>query len=250
MAEHCNIFSDSVSDRVRAAAWLFLWVNMSFSGNFDSGVSKDRIYIKNLHKKLSEMLSAALVLQKAEISCMDCVAFTKRFIEEDYFLFIDPPYVLIFGSTCKTYSIKLPKDFEPSNGKRVVKQLKPFGIDNIKELFSIAAQTKGRLLITHSDEHEVNLAAYCVGLDYLFSYTNKANGSNENGYVTNVFSKNIHEDGFVRFKNEKSISLAYTDEWMNKIFSTRTKDLRQLKADGVDLANTCADQTSYKRQGK
>lgn len=255
LAAHCNAFSNSVRDRVRAAAWLFLWVNMSFSGNFDSGISKDRIYINNLNSKLSEMLSAVLVLQKAEISCMDCVDFMKRFIDmNNFFWFVDTPYVLNFGSACKTYSIRLPKNFVPKCGRRIIKDLPPFGIDKIKALFSLAAQAEGRVLITHSAEHEVEYAAYCVGLDYLFSYSNKANGSNEKGYVTNVFSKNIHEDGFVCSKNEKSISLAYTDEWMNRMFSRQTKELQQLKADGVgsakDFANTCTDQTGYKGKGK
>lgn len=217
MATQCNMFSDSVRDRVRAAAWLFLWVNMSFSGNFNSYISKDLLNIKNLYSMLPEVLSAALVLQKAEISCMDCVDFTKKFINNTLsVIFADPPYVDIFGSACKTYSIKMPKDFVANNSKRTVKALKPFGIEKIKELFSLLSAAKGKVLITHSNEHEVNLAAYCRGLDYLFSYSNKANGCNEDGYETIVLSKNIHEEGFVR-DNDKT----YINETLQSIFQRR-----------------------------
>lgn len=234
MAVRCNAFSNSVRDRVRAAAWLFLWINMSFSGNFDSGISKDRIYITKLHRMLPELLSAALVLQKAEISCEDCVEFTGRFIENKLsVIFVDTPYVLTFGSACKTYTIRLPKDFEPKDGKRTVKALKPFGIDKIKELFSLLSTAKGRVLITHSNEHEVNLAAYCRDIDYLFSYNNKANGCNEDGYETVVYSRNIHEEGFVR--KEK------TNETLKVIFDKRDKRKEDSADLSEELENTCDD---------
>lgn len=177
MAARCNGFSDSIRDRVRAAAWLFLWVNMSFSGNFDSGISSKRLSLKNIYKILSEVLSAALVLQEAEISCMDCVEYIKQIPNDlKYFFFIDSPYVLHFGSACKTYSIKMHKDLGNDDRRKIIKELKPFGIDKIKELFLLAANARGKVLITHSAEHEVDCAAFCMDLDYLFSYTNKANG--------------------------------------------------------------------------
>lgn len=234
MAERCNKYGNSVRDRVRAAAWLFLWVNMSFSGNFDSGISKDRIYIKHIYKKLAEMLSAALVLQKAEISCMDCFDFMKQFINKrNHFSFDDSPYVLHFGSACKTYSIRMPKDDKGTNNRKFIRDLPLFGIDKIKELFSLAAQSKGRVLITHSAEHEVENTAYIYGLDYLFSYTNKANGSNKNAYATIVFSKNITEKDFIRRnKDDSPIPPAFIDNNLLSLFNNRAEEIRHADGEG------------------
>lgn len=117
-------------------------------------------------------------------------------------------------------------------------------------------RAKGKVLITHSDEHEVNNVAYCVGLDYLFSYYNKANGSDKDAYETIVYSKNINEEGFIRRNKEngKPQDPAFIDEWRLKLYKSRAERLRQKNTDDVDLAedfvNTCTDQTSFKGEGK
>lgn len=242
--KRCSTCSSSVKSSVNAAAWLFLWINMSFSGNFNSGIPKDKLYINNLPQKLAELLSAALVLQKADISCKDCIDFTKRFIEQKRCLiFADPPYLNFFGSACKTYSRKSQTSTDKECGRDKT-NIPPFNIEKMKNLFMLLSQAKGKVLITHSKEYEVLKIAYYSNLLYLFSYFNKANGSNKDCYETVVFSKNITETDFVcRDKNGIPSPPAFINEELIRSFSRHTTKTDTAKR-GI-MANTAADSSIY-----
>lgn len=194
---------------------------------------------------------SALVLQKAEISCKDCVEFTQSFTEnKNCLIFIDPPYVREFGSACNTYSIR-----QPNECKQTIKGLPPFNIDNIKALFSVASQANGKVLITHSYEHEVLLAARCTGLDYLFSYANKANGSAKCGYETAVLSKNIFEKDCARFDktNSAPVSSPYIDNALSRRMKRSKKYIQSnpnCNNKAKDVADACANQADHKREAE
>lgn len=205
----------SVKCRVEAAASLFWWFQLSFCGNFGSGVAKDCLYPK-LDGKFPKMLSASLVLQKAEISCNDCCKFLIAHINNRYVIIdCDSPYVLIWGGADTTY-------VDEATATRF---LKPFGIKEAEKLVSLIATSECKAFITHSFETEFENACYCAGLDYGFEYRSSFG---TNSYVTIVYTKDITEKDFFVLRKGKSrivdgitVYQADINEQRRELFSKR-----------------------------
>lgn len=206
----------SVKCRVEAAASLFWWFQLSFCGNFGSGVSNKRLYPKNLDGKFPKMLSASLVLQKAVISCNDCCKFLIAHINNRYVIIdCDSPYVLIWGGADTTY-------VDEATATRF---LKPFGIKEAEKLVSLIAASECKAFITHSFETEFENACYCAGLDYGFEYRSSFG---TNSYVTIVYTKDITEKDFFvlrkgksRIVDGKTVYQADINEQRRELFSKR-----------------------------
>ena len=234
MIERCNKHPSSDKKRIGASANLFWWVQMSYCGNFEGGISADRLNPDLSGNRIGKMLSAALVLQKSTISCKDCLEFAEQYMGIEQCLgFNDPPYAGVLGSTDKTYSVRKlddskPTGFEDSSKIRYIPNLKPFGIDKIDKIIKLMANSKCMSMLTHSDIFDVRTDCYTEGLYYLFEYDKNFCG---NPYTTVVWGNNIKLKDVLRRNDDGSVkSPAYIDTARYERHKARAEHIQQLKA--------------------
>lgn len=238
MIERCNKHPSSDKKRIEASANLFWWVQMSYCGNFEGGISADRLNPDLSGNRIGKMLSAALVLQKATISHEDCLVFAKRYMEiEQCYQLIDPPYAGVLGSIDKTYSVRKlddskPTGFEDSSKIRYIPNLKPFGIDKIDELLKLMANSKCISMLTHSDTFDVRTDCYTEGLYYIFEYDRNFCG---NPYTTVVWGNNIKLKDALQHNKDGSVkSPAYIDKGRYERHKARAGQVSQRNAQLTD----------------
>lgn len=229
MESRCNRrLLKSAKKCIESAANLLWWVKMSYCGSFESGIASARIDPNLNSKFISGIISASLALQKATISCMDCLIFVRDYLDDsNAFIFWDPPYMRSFSADCNTYKVTLPDN--PSDNAKYIADLKPFGIKKIDEILLTIANAKCMSMFTHSVNAGVDCDCYTAGLEYLFEYDTHFG---TNVYTTNVYCNNISERDFVRLDEKKYNSRI--DEEKRLKYSTRAAEVRQMKADNKE----------------
>ena len=181
------------------------------------------------------MLSAALVLQKAIITCMDCIEFAKKYVNnKNVQLWLwDPPYVELLGSTCTTYKVNKSIDLNIKKSRNYVKRLKSFNIDKFNEIAKLMAKTEGMAILTHDIKDEVEESCYQLVLHYLFEYDRNYI---DRVYTTRVWGNRVELEDILQLeKFNKPNYSAYIDIEERELYKLRDDKILQYIA---QLTNT------------
>lgn len=176
--------------KVKAAAALYILINISFSGNEKNAVSTRMAdFEQKLDKRVHNLRYLSANMPKIEYVHSDFRKTIKKFLNEpSALLILDPPYLKEFGLPCKDY----PDEFT---------------YKDMIYMFKLLKNAKCKVILFHSRSYWFDSTAVSYGFHKVGYYVGRNIGKEYKPYYTEVYSLNI--DPSVKFFDPKNHGESY-----------------------------------------